>query len=52
MRRRRMRRIRGIRREMRRRIRGRRGRSYGSCRVSIFLLAFCYYSTVALPSPR
>jgi hypothetical protein len=50
MRRRRIRRR--IRRERRRRKGKRRGRNWWTCRVSIFLSAFCRYSTVALPSSR
>ena len=40
------------RRRERERRRGRGGRIYGSYRVSIFLSAFYYYSTIALLSPR
>ena len=48
--RRRIRRIRRMRKRERRR--ERRGRNCGSYRISIFLLAFYYYSTIALPSPH
>ena len=48
--RRRIREIRGMRRKIRRR--RRRERIWWSCRIVIFLSAFCHQSTVVLPSPR